>query len=198
MWWYNVAKHATRPLLALFFGYRVVGKERIPKDTGFVVCTNHQSAWDVIVSGASYKQPITFMAKKELFHNKIAGFFLRKLNAFPISRGAGDLSAIKNSVKVLKNGQVLNVYPEGTRVRDGKKHEYKPGAALIAHMAGVPLLPCAICGQYKLGGKIRFCVGTPICLDAYQGRKMTDDELHTVMNEVMTQIETMKKEGAQA
>ncbi len=193
MWWYDLAKHLLRPFLRLVFDYRVIGKENIPTDTGFVVCSNHKSAWDVVISGASYDPPITFMAKKELFHNKIAGFFLRKLRAFPISRGASDLTAIKNSVKVLKEGQVLNIYPEGTRVRDGKKHAYKPGAALIAHMAHVPILPCAICGEYKWRGHVRFVVGKPICLDQYDHEKLTDDELREIMNEVMLQVENMKK-----
>jgi len=198
MWWYYIARFFTRILMKVFFGYKVIGEENIPEGTGFIVCSNHKSAWDVIVSGASYHNPIAFMAKKELFKNKLAGYFLKKLNAFPISRGAGDLSAIKNSIKLLKEGHVLNIYPEGTRVRDGKVHEYKHGAAMIAATAGVPILPCAICGEYKWRGKVRFVVGTPIYLDKYIGRKLSNEELNEIMASVVDKVDLLKKEGETA
>lgn len=198
MWWYSLAKVILRFYMRIVFGYRVIGHDNIPEGTGFVVCSNHKSAWDVIVSAASYDNPITFMAKKELFKNKLYSYFLKKLKAFPVSRGAGDLSAIKNSIKVLKGGQVLNIYPEGTRVRDGKKHEFKNGAAMIASSAGVPILPCAICGEYKWRGKLRFVIGKPIYLNEYIGRRLTDEELHEIMAHVMQEVDELKLEGAKS
>lgn len=195
MWWYYIVRFIMRGVMWVIFGYKVIGKENIPQGSGFVVCSNHKSNWDVIVSGASYNNPVTFMAKKELFRNRIAGYFLTKLNAFPISRGAGDLSAIKNSIKVLKEGHVLNIYPEGTRVRDGKKHDYKRGAAMIASAAGVPILPCAICGKYKWRGNVQFKVGKPIYLDKYTGRRLSDEELDEIMKNVMNEINLLKTEG---
>ena len=195
MWWYQLAKFIMRPILRIIFGYQVIGKENIPQNTGFIICSNHKSAWDVIVSAASYRNPITFMAKKELFKNQFYSYFLKKLQAFPISRGAGDLSAIKNSISVLKNGRVLNIYPEGTRVRDGKVHEYKNGAAMIAHAASVPILPCAICGEYKWRGRVRFMIGKPICLDKYTEKKLSAEELSEIMQHVMQAVNLLKEKG---
>mgnify|MGYP001260384375 CR=1 FL=1 len=190
---YKVAHFLVKWLIRILFCYRVIGRENIPQGTGFIVCSNHKSAWDVIVSGSSYPNGVVFMAKKELFENKFAAFWLKKLKAFPVSRGTADISAIKNSIKALKDGQVLNIYPEGTRVRDGEKHEFKGGAALIALKAKVPIVPCAICGEYKLFGQIRFVVGKPIYLDEYYGTKLSEEETNEIMERVMKEVYALRE-----
>ena len=195
---YRAAHFLVKWFIWLFLGYRLIGEQNIPKGTGFIVCSNHKSAWDVVISGASYPNGVVFMARKELFESRFAAFWLKKLKAFPVSRGTADISAIKNSIKALKEGQVLNIYPEGTRVRDGEQHEFKGGAALIALKAKVPIVPCAICGEYKLFGHIRFVVGKPIYLDEYYGMKLNEEETNEIMKRVMKEVYALREANEKA
>ena len=99
------------------------------------------------------KLPVTYMAKEELFKNKLFGWFIRKLGAFPVKRGAGDMSVIEDSANILRSGKNLVIFPEGTRSRDGKVGKGKTGVALIAAMSGADVVPCGICFE---GEKLHF------------------------------------------
>ena len=126
-----------------YFAYhvKVEGRENLPSGS-YVIASNHRSYADppliAITSGCS---KFSFVAKAELFRNPFFGWLIRKLGAFPVSRGNGDLSVIDDSVSKIKDGRRLVIFPEGTRSKTGKVGKGKTGVALIAARAGVPVVP---------------------------------------------------------
>ncbi|MGI6152417.1 MAG: lysophospholipid acyltransferase family protein [Christensenellaceae bacterium] len=165
-------------LIPLFF-VRVKGRKNYKIDSGCVVIANHTSNWDPIVLGHSilYK-PVCYLAKEELFKGKTANWFLTRLNAVPVSRGKGDLKAIKTALSVLKAGKFLGVFPEGTRSKDGELLPFEQGAALMALRAGVPVLPVYIKGTYKPFRPVTVTIDPPIDLKEITGDKVNSEAIN--------------------
>lgn len=185
MEFYNVARSAVYGFFKIFFRVEVDGKENIPTDEAFVVCSNHTSNLDPPLLGACVPFKLAFMAKEELFKNKVFGALIRSLGAFPVRRGTGDIGALRSAVKLLKSGNRIVVFPEGGR-SDGKHlRRGKPGAALIAAKAGVGILPVGIEGRYKPFGKIKVHIGKMIRLDEYTERKLESEDLKAVTDEMI-------------
>ena len=135
--------------------FRAKGRENIPKSGGFVLCCNHTSIIDIAILVLTCPRGINFMAKEELFKNPLLGWFFRRMGAFPIVRGSGDSAAIDKAIDIVKRGDVLGIFPEGTRTKelDGHPCKAKAGAAMIAAATGAPVLPSAI--HYdKYDGKV--------------------------------------------
>jgi 1-acyl-sn-glycerol-3-phosphate acyltransferase len=130
--------------------YRVRGLENVPRTGALLVVANHLGLVDPPLLGASLKRPVIFIAKQELFRRPPVGYLLRKLGAFPISRGRLDLEAMRRAYRVLAEGNALVVFPEGKRSRSGGLGVAYRGAAQIAVRAGVPVLPVAISGTEAL------------------------------------------------
>ncbi len=135
-----------RPFIYCIFPHTFVHRDNIPKTEGaFVVCCNHISLLDPVFLLLACRQPICFMAKEELFKNRIVAWFLKTFfGVFPVSRGKGDSSAVTNSIDILENGGVLGIFPEGTRSKDGNLLPAKSGTSLIVAKAQTPILPCAV------------------------------------------------------
>ena len=112
----------------ILFFLRIEGMENIPKEGGVVICANHRSFWDAVLIAGSIRRPMAYIAKEELFKNKLFGAILRKLHCYPVKRGGGDLAIAKTALSLLKNGEALMIFPEGERIRKGKKPVLKPGA----------------------------------------------------------------------
>lgn len=129
------------------FGYKIEVKniENLPPpDKGYVLASNHRSNFDPVFIGLGTNRPVCFMAKEELFKNKFFGSILKKLGTFPVSRGKGDQSAITNAVDVVKNGNILGIFPEGTRSKDGTLKKAKSGAVLISSRTNGDIVPVGI------------------------------------------------------
>lgn len=137
-----------RPFLWLLYPYRVEGREHIPPegDGGrTVLCSNHVSAMDPVFLLLCQKRPIYYMAKAELFRNRLLGGILGGMfGAFPVSRGTGDTSAIDRAKQLVEEGRLMGIFPEGTRSRDGRLGRAKSGAALIVSQTGASVLPVCI------------------------------------------------------
>ncbi len=155
-------------LIVMKFTYRtkVHGRENIPGRKPFIICSNHLSMWDPVVIGisipASYR--VHFMAKKELFNNFIFAYLLRNVGAFPLNRKDADHAAFKKAYQLLNDGEVLGLFPEGSRSKSGKLQKPYNGAALIAVRSGVPILPIAIAGPYRLFKPLNVYIGPPFVL----------------------------------
>lgn len=185
MEFYNVARSAVYGFFKVFFRVEVDGKENIPTDEAFIVCSNHTSNLDPPLLGACMPFQLAFMAKEELFKNKIFGALIRALGAFPVCRGTGDIGALRSAVKLLKSGKRMVIFPEGGR-SDGKHlRKGKPGAALIAVKAGVGILPVGIEGRYKPFCKIKVHIGKMIRLDEYAERKIESEDLKSVTDKII-------------
>jgi len=128
-----------------WFELEVREPERMPGAGPVIMSMNHESALDIPVAVAASPRPVTFMAKKELFRKPGTARFLHELGGFSVERGAFDLRAVEVALAVLERGQVLGMYPEGTR-KPGVLQAFLPGAAWLAVKTGAMLLPVAIKG----------------------------------------------------
>src|SRR5687767_5326221 len=139
-----------RATLRWWFRIRVEGAGNVPEHGPAVVAMNHESALDIPLVVAVSPRPITFMAKKELFKNRFASWSLHSLGAFRVDRDRFDLVAVQRALAVLERGDVLGMYPEGTR-SPGRLLPFLHGAAWLALRTGVPLVPCSVSGTEHAG-----------------------------------------------
>jgi len=146
-------RYVTMGVYKLFYNFHIEGIENIPQDRALVMASNHRSYADPVILTMPMKKPVTYMAKEELFKNKLFGWFIRKLGAFPVKRGTGDMQVIDDAVDILESGRHLVIFPEGTRSKDGKVGKGKTGVALIAARSGADVLPCGIIFE---GEKLHF------------------------------------------
>ena len=160
----------TWPLIHGVYRYDVRGLENLPPvGTGFVLCANHNSNFDPWPLGLALwpKRQLRFMAKSELF-NPVLKAPMNATGAFPVRRGEGDMEALKTAMRLAKSGEIVAMFPEGTRPGKGlrKKHEARPhtGAARIALGAKVPLVPAALKGTDGLARakQLKVSYGTPV------------------------------------
>ena len=176
---YLLAGSISWPVVKVGFRLRARGIENLP-DGGFVLAANHTSNFDPWPLGIPLfpHRQLRFMAKSELF-NPILKPILVGGGAFPVRRGQADLEAIGRAVELVRDGEVVVMFPEGTRRKKGlrKKHEARAhtGAARIALTAGVPLVPAAIKGTDRLSrlAPLRVAYGLPIPLDDLRGREIS-------------------------
>lgn len=132
-------------VLRWWFKVSVRGREHVPAEGPAIVCMNHESWLDIPVAVIASHRRISFMAKQELFRSRVGGFFLHEMGGFRVDRDAFDLKAIRVALAVLARGEVLGMYPEGTR-KPGVLLPFLPGAAWLALRTGAPLVPMAIRG----------------------------------------------------
>jgi 1-acyl-sn-glycerol-3-phosphate acyltransferase len=194
---YNLIAAATWPILYGLFRLRSTGKEHLPEG-GCVLACNHVSSFDPWPLGMPLwpRTFLRFMAKSELYW-----FPLNKIvdgaGAFPVHRGQHDTVAIETAVRLAREGNVVAMFPEGTRRTKGlvKKFEARPrtGAARIALEAGVPLVPAAIKGTDKLLrlGKLRVAYGVPVEIDDLRGREIAE-AVQEATARLMARIEALE------
>ncbi len=165
---YNFIKTIFRPIIKMVYKIEFKGLENVPEDrSDYIVAINHTSALDpVFVASPKKVPPLHFMAKVELFKNPIVGWFITHMYGFPVKRGKGDTSAIDYGIKIIEEGHVMAICPEGKRIKDkdGVPQRAKAGVAVIAKATGADVLPVAIyCdGKIKAGKKIVVSYGKPI------------------------------------
>lgn len=190
---YNTLVHIVRPLLTLINGRpEIKNQEKIPAGN-YVLIAPHRTWMDpVLLAIAVYPKKFSFMAKKELFQNSFANWFLRKLNAFPVDRVHPGPSAISTPVKMLKKTDLSTIiFPSGSRYSS----KLKGGAVMIAKMAGVPLVPAVYQGPLSFGAlfsrkkrKINF--GEPIYIDRHERlTKEKQAELETKMQAAFDRLD---------
>lgn len=186
---YNLAKIICSLLIKILFKIHVEGLENFPDKGAVIVYSNHKSWWDPIIVGCVLKRPIFFMAKIELFKIPVFSFILKKLNAFPVNRGAPDRKAIKRAIEVLNAKKVLGIFPEGTRSRDGSLKEPEPGIALLASkIKDVVLVPVAIKGEYRLLSPIIVRIGKPFQLTFDENEKLNSKELAKISRVIFEEV----------
>jgi 1-acyl-sn-glycerol-3-phosphate acyltransferase len=143
---YRILKPIARWLIRVYHRVRVEGRDLVPEKGPLIVVGNHLSVLDPFYIGAFFPRLIRFMAKKESFENPLARWFLNQFGAFPVDRGKADLSSLKTAISVLRNGEVLGMFPEGGRREFAPMRELKQGAAYLALKTGTPILPVYIEG----------------------------------------------------
>ena len=161
---YAFIKALLRFVFSIAFNLKYEGRSELPKDTSFILASNHRSYADPPLVGAGARGKHAFMAKEELFKNKAFAWLISSLGAFPVSRGKGDTKVIDTAVERLENGRSLIIFPEGTRSKDGKVQRGKGGAGLIAVRSGKPIIPVGVVYGEKLRFRTRVTIkyGKPI------------------------------------
>lgn len=149
----------------------VSGLENLPKDGPFILCCNHISLEDPMLLSTLTRRDIRYMAKSELFQNKLFGRFLRALGAFPVSRGEVDLSAFRASMAVLKEGGILGIFPQGHRYKRDDVREMHGGVALIALRCDATVFPVKITGPYRPFHRLTVRFGVPVDMEDLRGKK---------------------------
>ena len=169
------------------YRFRFIGREHLVQGPA-IICGNHTANIDsvMVVLSLGDRKQYAAMAKKELFQVPLLGWLLKKFGAYPVSRGGNDISAVKYSLKALKEGEKLIIFPEGTRVKDGKVSEPKSGASMLALKAGVPIIPVHITPGRKAFRGCTLVYGTPY-YPQVEGRP-TSEDYQKVTEEVMRRI----------
>ena len=168
-------------------GTKLYDCEKIPRTGGCILYSNHLSIWDAFVMHyVCLPRFPHLMAKAELFKIPIIRGAIKSLRAFPVDRGNSDTSAIRTACEVLKEGHVLGIFPEGTRSKTGELGELKPGTAMIASRADVPMVPMFVHRPYRWFGKTRIVVGDAFTLaDIMEEKSMTRKEALRFSTEYM-------------
>ena len=178
---YQFAKSLVWIVLKPVYRFDVKGLEHFPKTGGILICSNHIDALDPPVVGITSPRPVHFMAKKELFDAPVLKPLLPKLNAFPVKRGLSDREALRTAIGILKRGDVMGIFPEGTRSHTGELGKGFSGAGFFALKGEADVMPCAIIGPYKPFRKLKVVYGEPIIMQPYREQKASADEVTEVI-----------------
>ncbi|PIU29418.1 MAG: 1-acyl-sn-glycerol-3-phosphate acyltransferase [Candidatus Hydromicrobium americanum] len=147
---FKLMQFILRVIFNLLYRVEKIDLHKVPRNGKFIICSNHISYLDPVVIGAYIPRCVYFMAKKELYNNKFLSSLVTFLNAFPVERQAFNRKAFSISFEVLKDGNVLGLFPEGTRSTDGVLRGGKKGTGFIAAASNTPILPVAISGTNKI------------------------------------------------
>jgi glycerol-3-phosphate dehydrogenase (NAD(P)+) len=166
---YAIVRVLFQPVFHIYFRYVRIGREHIPKHGPVIVAANHRSFLDPFVIATMARRPMYYVAKKELFRNRIVAWLLAQLGAFPVDRGAGDGEMIQTARTILERGDILLMFPEGTRIRPGSLGEPRRGVGRLALETGAPVVPIAVIGTEAVRNgwrirphKVRIRAGRPL------------------------------------
>ena len=162
---YKILRFLAGLLLRILYRIDIVGRGRMPVSGGAIVCANHIHIFDPVLIALAVRRPIRFMGKAELFSWPLVGYLASMAGAFPVKRGSADMQAIRLSLRILQGGELLGIFPEGTRSKTGEIAPFNSSVTMLAEKAGVPIIPAAIAGEYRFGQKIKVLIGEPIELN---------------------------------
>lgn len=192
---YKIATGLASLFYHIIFRIKVIGRENIPKELGgCIIASNHISNNDPPFVGIVFKGKYTFMAKEELFRNRLFGWLIRKLGAFPVKRGAKDFAAIDAAIESLHKGRTFIIFPEGTRSKTGELGKPKSGVSLIAVRAQAPVIPVYVkYGRKKFRRNALMCIGEAIPREEFAAVDLSDKRaIHTISNRIMGEIAKLK------
>ena len=195
---YRFLEIITRPYtLGLINGIK--GLDNVPKKGGFIIVANHESYLDPPIIKAMidkyFKRIVYYLTKKEAYDKFFKKLFFDIVGTISVDRQKGDITALNEAIKTLKEGGIIGIFPEGTRSRDGKLHKGKTGAVRIALAAKYPIIPIGIQGTYELWPphqklpkrkkKVIISIGKPISLEKYYNQRVTKELLREVTDKII-------------
>jgi len=192
-----MARVLLRVLFRVLSRWEVAGRRHVPAEGGVLLIANHTSYADPPIVGAASPRPVNFMAKAQLFRIPVLGWVIRRTHAFPVCRGTTDREALRRAIRLLREGRVLLVFPEGTRSPDGRLMAAEHGAAFIALSAEAQVVPVAIDGADRVlplhsplirPAKLRVAFGEPVDLSALRGQRLTRDVLEQASERMMAAL----------
>ena len=204
--WYRFGLLFWGTLFRRYCRLRVRGREHIPTHGPAVITANHLSMLDPFLVGYTLgnPHPIAFMAKLELFKIAPVGFLLKQWGAFPVDRAKRDAGSMRTALSILKAGEILGMFPEGTRSTTGDLQELRTGALRLAIRTNSPLIPVGIEGtdrslprhaRFPKPAKITITFGPPLDLSAFANRRPTDAEIEHCSEALRANLEALHQEG---
>ena len=181
---YRFLRLSSRMIASVAFGFRTEGRENLELQGGGILLSTHQSMMDPVLIGMIANRRLNYLARKTLFKNFAFGFIIRVLDAIEIDREKGGLAGLREMLKRLQQGELVLLFPEGTRTENGAIGLLKPGFIPVARRSKVPIIPMAIVGAYDClprGAKLPFrkpiavVVGEAIPSSIYQD--LSDEEM---------------------
>ncbi len=192
----NIIKSIVRGAIYIwckvYYRAEIIGLDNIPKEGPLIFCGNHRTYLDPPLMVATAKRDMKFLAKEELYNNKFLAFLGWVFEAIPVKRDEKDVSAIKTSLKFLKSGQCIALFPEGTRNGLEKGEKVKDGVAFFAVRSGAKVVPCGIKGGTKEHKKVTITYGRPLDYSEYKGTK-DKEKLEEITEEIMDKIIELTK-----
>ena len=190
-------------LLKLFYWpvyrIRVEGRENIPAEGPVLLCSNHVAMKDPIMLGIVQKRQVFYMAKEELFHNGFIGGLLRRLGAFPVSRGTGGTDALQEAYDLLEENAVVGVFIEGHRSKTGELQKPKTGAALLCYRTQAPVVPVCITAEDgklpKPFHRTLIRIGKPISPEKLELPDDSSMQLRRASRAIMGEIAVLREES---
>jgi 1-acyl-sn-glycerol-3-phosphate acyltransferase len=199
---YYISRAILLLFIKIFFRYSAKGSGNVPRRGGCIIASNHLSFLDPAAAGMVTMRKVHFLARATLFDNPLFKWWGTSVGAIPVKRGRFDLSAMRACLRHLKKGEVVSLFPEGTRSRDGVIQDPKAGVGYLAANAGVPIVPVLIRGSDKAlpphAAMIRFkpvsaVAGPPVIPDMFLDKDGAYD-YQAISNEVMKRIRKLKEE----
>ncbi len=195
------ANSVLRLVMKLLLDCEVEGLDNLPEEGPLIVCQNHMISIDTVVGAVFVEREIVGMSKVENYHVPILALLFKAYGTFPVRRGEVDRQALRTALKVLKQGKVLMVAPEGTRSKTNTLQKGKDGLSYIAVRSGAPILPVAISGQEEFWHQLRrlrrtrvkVVFGKPFTLEPGEG-KLTREQLTQMTDEMMYRIAALLPE----
>lgn len=175
---YSILRIIATPL----FRIRVHGIEKIPENEKYIVCANHKSMIDPVFIALALDRQVHFIAKKELFEVPVLKNILKFLKAIPAQRDGKDLSVLRDSIKLIKSGKILGIFPEGTRVKEAKRENIKDGAGYIALKSKTDILTIEIISSYKPFFKTDLYIKNLVKVEDFKNLK-SKDAMEKIMDE---------------
>jgi 1-acyl-sn-glycerol-3-phosphate acyltransferase len=196
----RLGKAAAGWFIRLYCRLKVRGAERVPAHGPVILAANHRSMWDVPIHAVASPRPVTFMAKAELF-KPFLGWLWKVLGGFPVRRAISDIRAIDTALAVLERGEVLCLYPEGTRSLAGEMLPFLRGTAWIALRMGVPIVPCGLVGTGKVpdageknprfGKRVQVNFGEAIPVKREDDHRLRKEKAEALTGQLLTAITSL-------
>lgn len=174
--WYNFLRFFFRMLGVLCFRIRCEGREHLPTSGGVLIVSNHQSHLDPVLVGLACDRRLNYLARETLFGFAPFRWLINSLDAIPIDREGLGMAGLKETLRRLKREEIVLIFPEGTRTRDGRLAPLKPGFSVLAKRTGVPVLPVAIEGAFDCWPRSRLLPG-PGAIQIEFGRPIEKEEI---------------------
>ena len=187
--WKKFVRKLTKGFLSGLYhiGYRIKINGKVPDEGSYIICANHINYLDAAAIVLLNKRMIHFVAKEDLFRFRILNWLAHLFDIIPIKRDMQDMEAMKRCLKTLKSGELLGIFPEGTRKGLEKTGKAKNGAAYMAIKTGTPVIPVGIHGSFKPFTKVYINYGEPIDLKEYQGKdkEKIDEATKLIMDKIV-------------
>lgn len=181
---YNFLKYFIGFFIRIIYPFEVVNMPSI-EDKSYVLVANHKSYLDPLVLSVLFPRKIRWMAKKELFETPVIKHIMKGVDAISVDRDSGDAKSTLQAMRVIKGGEVLGIFPEGTRVKTVDYKSAKSGTALLAARTGTDVIPVYIEGEYKPFRKRRYIFREII---PFEKKKLTEVEYDQKMEWIMKTI----------